>query len=116
MALLGETTLTRRRYEPDTWVEGERVAGASTDTPFMGSVQVLSGRERQVLPEGLRSRDGRKVYCDPGVLRAENQWAGEKADEVLIDGARFEVVKLEPDHPLIEHQKAWIVRVQEGAP
>lgn len=114
MALLGERPLVRRRYAPDTWVDGERVAGASTDTPFMGSVQVLSGRERQVLPEGLRSRDGRKVYCDRGVLRAEDQHTGDKADEVLVDGQRFQVVRVESEHELIEHAKVWLVQVQEG--
>lgn len=114
--LLGERELVRRRFTPDTWVEGRKVAGMATDTTFLGSVQVLRGRDREVLPEGLRSLDGRKVYCDQGTLQAEDQHAGTKADEVVIDGARFTVVRLEPDHPLIAHQKAWLVRVQEGTP
>jgi hypothetical protein len=114
--LLGEREHTRRRYASGSYADGRWVRGAATDTTFLGSVQVLRGRDRQVLPEGQRSLDGRKVYCDRGTLRTEDQHAGLSADEVLVDGVRFTVVHLESEHELIEHEKAWLIRVQEGAP
>jgi hypothetical protein len=114
MALLGETTLTRRRTAAPTWTDGRAVAGATADTSFQGSVQPLGGQDRQVLPEGLRQRDGRKVYCARGTLRTDDQHAGVPADQVLISGTAFTVVHVDADHPLLEHDRAYLVRGQEA--
>lgn len=116
MSRLGDKPLTRRRYEADTWTDGRPVAGASLDEPFMGSVQPMRGRDRQVLPEGLRSLDGKRIYCDRGTLRTEDQHANEKADEVLISGARYTVVHVDDEHEEIPHDRVIVVRVQEGTP
>lgn len=116
MSRLGDKEHTRRRYAADTYVDGRLVAGASTDTPFQGSVQPMRGRDRQVLPEGLRSLDGKRIYCDRGTLRAEDQHAGTKADEVLVNGARYTVVHLDDEHEEIPHDRALLIRVQEGTP
>jgi hypothetical protein len=112
---LGERTHTRRRYAADTLVSGRKVAGLATDSTFLGSVQPAPEKDRQVLPEGLRSRDVRKVYCDKGTLRTEDQHAGTKADEVVVDGAVFTVAHTDDSHEEISHQKAILVRKQEGA-
>ena len=116
MSRLGDREHTRRRYAADTYVDGRVVAGASADSPFQGSVQPLRERDRQVLPEGLRSGDLRKVYCDRNTLRTENQHTGEKADEVLVDGVVYTVVHTDDAHELIEHQRAYLTRKQEGTP
>ena len=116
MSRLGDRAHTRRRYVSDTYVAGRVVAGAATDTTFLGSVQPLKERERQVLPEGARMADSRKVYCDIGTLRTEDQHAGTTADDVLIDGYRYTVVHVDSSHELIPHDRAYLVRVQEGAP
>jgi hypothetical protein len=112
---LGDREHTRRRYAPDTWVEGEVVRGASVDTPFMGSVQPMRGKDREVLPEGIRSADLRKIYCDRGTLRTEDQGAGEKADEVVVDGRVYVVVHVDDSHELIPHDRAYLQKKQEGA-
>lgn len=113
MGLLGERSLTRRRYAAPTWTAGRPVAGSSSDTAFLGSVQPLRGRDRHVLPDGIRASDGRKVYCDRGTLRVDDQHTGDAADEVVIDGDVFTVVHVDSDHPLLEHDRAYLVRNQE---
>lgn len=115
MALLGETTLTRRRFAPSTYTAGRAVEGASVDTSFLGSVQPMPERDRKVLPEGLRARDARKVYCARGTLRIDDQHTGDRADQVLVAGNPFTVVHVDSSHELIPHDRAYLVRVQEGA-
>lgn len=112
---LGDRLHTRRRYAPDTWVDGEPVRGVATDDPFLGSVQPLRGRDRENLPEGIRSADLRKVYCDRYTLRTEDA-AGEKADEVVVDGVVYTVVHVDDSHELIEHDRAYLQKKPEGAP
>lgn len=113
MGLLGERELTRRRYEAPTWEDGRPVAGDSDDTTFRGSVQPTTGRDRHVLPEGIRASDGRKVYCDRGTLRVEDQHAGTPGDEVVIDSDVFTVVHVDSEHELLEHDRAYLVRRAE---
>ena len=115
MSLLGEQTLTRRRFEAGTWAAGRWTTGDSDDTSFTGSVQPMGGKDRQVLPEGLRHLDGRKVYCAQGTLRVDDQHAQVQADEVVIDSVAFTVVHVDSDHPLLEHDRAYLVRTQEAA-
>lgn len=113
MGRLGDRSLTRRRYATGAWTAGAWVPGAATDSTFTGSVQPLGGRDRQVLPEGLRQRDGRKVYCDRGTLRTDDQHTGNVADEVLINGIAYTVVHVDSSHELLEHDRAFLVRRQE---
>lgn len=115
MSLLGAITLTRRRFAPAYYVAGRPAAGPVTSTPFEGSVQPLKGRDREVLPEGVRSYDGRKVYCPVGTLRTEDQHTGVPADQVLIGADPYTVVHVDDDHRVIPHDRAYIVRLQEGA-
>jgi hypothetical protein len=114
MAFLGEIALTRRRFAATTYAAGRAVAGAATDTAFLGSLQPLRGRDRQVLPEGLRSYDGRKVYAPIGTLRTEDQHAGLPADQVLYGAVAFTVAHVDDDHREISHDRAFLVRLQEG--
>lgn len=114
MSLLGETTLTRKRAAAGAYTAGRWVAGGTSSTTFLGSVQPLPGKDRQVLPEGLRNRDGRKVYCDRGTLRVDSQHDGTSADVVEIDGVDFVVAHVDSEHPLLEHDRAFVVRAQEA--
>jgi hypothetical protein len=54
------------------------------------------------------------VYCARGTLRVEDQHAGTAGDEVLIDGVTFTVVHVDADHPLLEHDRAFVVRPPEA--
>jgi hypothetical protein len=113
-ALLGEVTLTRRRSTAPSYVDGRAVAGTTTDTTFQGSLQPMGGKDRQVLPEGLRQRDGRKVYCARGTLRVDDQLTGDVADQVLFGSVTFTVVHVDSDHREIPHDRALLLRAQEG--
>jgi hypothetical protein len=112
---LGDRALTRRRFGAPTYTAGRPSSPSYTDSTFQGSLQPMRGKDRQVLPEGLRQRDGRKVYCDRNQLRVDDQDDGTLADQVLVDGQAFTVVHVDSDHPLIEHDHVLILRTQEGS-
>lgn len=115
MALLGERDLVRRRFGTPTYVDGRPTTGTPADTTFRGSVQPMNGRDRQVLPEGVRAMDGKKVYCPRGTLRVDDQHAGISADQVLIDSVPYVVFHVDDEHPLIGHDRSYVMRVREGA-
>lgn len=114
---LGQREHVRRRYDPDTWTDGRVVRGGYTDTPVVGSLQPLRERDRQVLPEGLRSGDLRKLYAARDALRTEDQHSGTKADEVIDarTGFTFVVVHSDDAHEEIPHGRYYLQRRQEGA-
>lgn len=113
MARLGDRALVRRRFAAGSLVAGRYTPGASTDDAFTGSLQPLRGTDREVLPEGTRQTDSRKIYTDPDTLRTADQHSGLPADHVIVDGVAFVVVHVDSPHPIIPHQRAYIVRVQE---
>lgn len=115
MSLLGERDLVRRRFGATTWSAGRASVGASTDTPFRGSLQPMPERDRDVLPEGIRTRDARKVYCPRGTLRTDDQRAGLPADQVLDGGVAFTVIHVDSSHELLPHDRAYLLRTQEPA-
>jgi len=116
VSFLGEQSLTRRRFAAGVWTAGLWVEGAAVDSTFLGSVQPLKGKDRQVLEEGVRQRDGRKVYCDRGTLLTADQHSGTSADHVLIGSLEFVVMHVDDSHPLLPHDRAFLVRLQEAGP
>lgn len=114
MSFLGEETLTRIRFEPAEYVAGRAVEGDSDETDFLGSVQPMREKDRQVLPEGARMSDARKIYCLRGTLRVDDQHTGDAADQVLIGGSPFTVVHVDASHPLIMHDRAYVLREREA--
>lgn len=116
MSLLGQTSITRRRYTAGTRATtGYWTTPAATDTTILASVQEASGEDLQVLPEGERKREAVKVYTETAELRTANQHAGIQADRVVISSIVYEVAHTEQRHPLIPHYKALATRLQEGA-
>jgi len=116
VSLLGARPITRRRYGVGGYVDGYWVDGTPALDTVDASVQVLKGRDREALPEGVRASDGRKLYLDdPTALQTVQQSAAQRADEVLIDGAWFVVVHVGASHPLIPHVRALVVAIPEGA-
>lgn len=116
---LGQRPLTRRRFDktgPDTDADGFPITDNLTavDTTFQGSVQVLKGNQRQVMVEGVRVMAQKKLYCNTGTLRTEDDRLGIRADEVIDGAKRYTVVYTDDDHPLIPHQKAFLIEVQQG--
>jgi hypothetical protein len=115
MAFLAERELTRKRYSTQGYgTDGRPDTATGRTCTFRGSVQPLPERDRQVLPEGVRHRDGRKVYAARGTLRTANQHDGYPADRVRIDDVWYEVVHVDAEHRLIPHDRAFVLRIQEA--
>ncbi len=117
MTLLGEDTYTRRRYDGSAWVAGRWVQAASVDASFSASMQVLTGRNRQVSVEGLRIRADRYFLMEAlGFLRSDDQVTGVEADEIVVGSETFVVVHFDDAHRLIPHNVAYAVRKRESSP
>lgn len=114
MSLLGERTVTRRRYDGGAWTAGRWVPGAGVDVDFLASVQRLTGRDRSSLSEGDRARVNRKALTEMlGFIRTEDQHLGVEADDVVIDGIVHRVVHVDDEHPEIPYEMVYLVRNQE---
>ena len=115
MPLISNATVTRVRYTAGTRdSEGRYVAAIESAGDFSASVQGPDGQDLQTLPEGDRTKTVHKVYIDTDV-RAADQHAGTQADQLIIDGAVYEVRKVWPwrAESLIPHHKCLAVRVKE---
>lgn len=120
MPILGEQSVTRLRYVAGTvGADGRLVAGASTSSTVLASVQPVTGRQRQLLPEGLRQRVELIAYCTTE-LRTVDQVAGVPADRLVVAGETLEVVQVKqwPAAGPLPHYEAALVRLAEsgGAP
>lgn len=113
--ILGRVPLIRRRRTATRDAQGYTTF-SHQDTPFTGSLQPVGRRDREALPEGLRTTVERMVYTDPGTLRTTNQLTGDPADQVLHDGVLYEVVHVDTWIQLLSHDHAFLVRVQEPDP
>ncbi|NOT72456.1 MAG: hypothetical protein HOP09_14640 [Hyphomicrobium sp.] len=116
MALLGEESLVRVRRAADTYVAGVLVRAAEATVSFMGSVQPMSGSDRRMLREGgvTRIERGKKIYCAQGTLSAGDHVLGQPADVVRYGGRDYTVVHVDDEHPLIGHDRAYVVEVLEA--
>jgi hypothetical protein len=113
MTFLGQRTLTRRRYAAQTVsAAGERVRGATTDTPFLGALQ-SQGKDRAALREGERVSELWQVICPRGTLRAGDQRSSLEADEVVDGSAIYVVTRVQEDGGILPHQTATLVRRAE---
>lgn len=115
--ILGKEPATIYRYPPSTRDPdtGRTVEPEPEEIGFQGSFQPLDGKDREVLPEGVRHSETLKVYTRTA-LRTADQYDGSQADEVLYDGRRFVVYHVERYPRLLRHYKALLIRKQERAP
>jgi len=93
--------------------------GTPTDASIVATVQPLNGHDRQMLPEGFRQRVTRKVYTeDADGFRTVNQHAETAADRLVIDGATWEVFRVDEQDEygstFMNHHRCWIVRLDES--
>lgn len=77
------------------YVKGEWVEIAQQTLQIVASIQPLSGREIERLPEGDRIRESKKGYFVEAV-RPSSEITGAAADLVLIEGKQFQVYNVEP--------------------
>ena len=72
MLRLGLQSLTVTRQTAGSWVDGDWVDGASTETlTIRGSIQPMGLRELELFPEGERHREQRKLYSETELKVAE---------------------------------------------
>lgn len=95
LALLGTGTYMVTRPEAPTLVAG-RVVPATASAPFAttGSMQPLSGRDLQRLPEGDRATEQLWYFTTTRLQTAEVD-TGQVADVVDVDGEAYEVQTVE---------------------
>ncbi len=111
MSFFGQDRQARRRlagtYTNGRWVEGEY----ETFT-FNGSVQPLTGKAMDALPEGRRERASYTVYTETLLRGVES---GTNPDEVFVFGAWHEVFRVEPwQNGILPHYRAIIQKLNDA--
>jgi len=114
MSILGAEPITLRTFAASNdYTGGVYAPGAPTDTIISGSVQPLEGKDRQLLPEGERHRDGKKVYTKTA-LSPVDQYLATNAQHLIIDTIEYEVHNVKQQRSVIPHFKALVLRIQES--
>jgi hypothetical protein len=85
--------LTVTRYAAGSYVDGRWVEGVGSTFTIKASVQPLSDREMQLLPEARRNTETYNLFTDTQ-LRTAEQTQGKNADRVSIYGEMFEVLSV----------------------
>lgn len=110
------STYTVRRYEAGHYDRGRWVAGTSyTDMYIVASIQPLTGKERELLPEGERTKEVIRIYTKYGLRQAMEQ-QNVKGDRVTYKGRAYEVRRVDTwdfDFDGMAHIKALAVMVEE---
>lgn len=121
---LPQFTLTRKlpvtvyRKGKDTVVKGRPVPAVETSFIVEANVQPFNYRDLMVLPESDRTKEWIKVYVATSeILRTARQGSdGYDADEVLWNGERFKVMRLQSyKMGVLDHVKAVCARVEISA-
>lgn len=113
MIHINPQTLTVTRTGAQTIVNYQPVQGASTTFTITATVQPLTGRERQDLPEGYRAANLRKMYttADLNVISVEAQTY---SDTIALEDGTYEVfAKENRQSPFsdLSHYKYTLLRV-----
>ena len=111
--ILGAEPITRVRTAAGTrGTDGRFTAGASTSTTIQASVQPATDQDLQLLEEGYRRREAKRVYTT-SELRTASQHDATNADILTIGGVSFQVQVVDHERKIIPHYRAIVVRVQE---
>lgn len=110
--MLASGTITVSRPGTPLLVDGRlQSVASSTLGPFSASVQPLTGRDVERLPEGLRDKEARVVFTTAD-LRPANPAAGTLGDRVTFDGREFEVQSSEAWAELGNYRRCVLIRVR----
>lgn len=111
--MLGERAYTVQRRGAYTVVDGRMTPGATTTLQIRASIQPVSGRIRETLPEGIRQQVTMVAYTR-SVLRGLDHLTDLPPDRIEYRGELLEVADVMPWHeaPLAHHLVA-LVRAQE---
>ena len=114
--ILGEETIILRRYSSSyTWgSDGRATTEEPDESEILASVQPLRDHEIQILPEGERQFEQKKIYTSTA-LKTENQHDSTKADILVINEIEYKVMQVERQRSTYPHYKARIMRLQGAA-
>ena len=115
---LASESVTLRRPSGGAWNSSGAWSGDSTaDTTITASVQPFGARELQLLPEGWRSRQPRKIYTETE-LRTVDQHGETSADRIVdTDTVVYLVMSVERQRTLVglAHYKGTLLRLDEAS-
>lgn len=99
-----------------SYVDGRFVEGTEVENAIVASVQRLTMRERQLLPEGFRARETLKIYTEIENidLIQNDQIPIEEAAEFVFNGKRYSMLASEVWTYLIPHWKVTVVAKTDG--
>lgn len=112
MGLIPRQSLTVTRYAGGSKVNGKWVEGTPSTFTINASVQPLTPKEIELLPEGRRaSGENYKLYADPSpILKTVS--GDENPDKISIYSQDFEVFSIERwENSIISHIKYIVTRV-----
>lgn len=85
-------TYSVARYGAGTWTTGVFAKGSPTTVSVPGTVQPISGREFQAVPEGRRANEVRVIFT---AVALQTEGPSNSADVVTVDGETWEVFHVE---------------------
>jgi hypothetical protein len=88
--MIGLQPLTVYRKAAGSIVDGVWRRGAESDFTIQGVIQPLTNKDLELLPEGERVPNQRKLYTTSTLLSADPDTAQEP-DQVLYNGQRWQV-------------------------
>lgn len=103
--------LTVRRYAAGSFSAGIFQPGQMSEGTLVASVQPTATADREVLPEGLRSRQSFNLFASNALSRGDES-AGKPADRVQIGGEWYECAAVLPwQNNLLPHHQMIVVRI-----
>jgi len=114
IAKFGRAVIVNRRAPGDYDGDGEWVEGALTVVPMTMSIQPSTGRDRQLMPEGVRTENIKKVYSE-AALQGDDEDSKTIAD-IIVDGAlKYKVVIVETnDANFLNHHRIFAQLITES--
>lgn len=92
------------------WIEGDNT---TAQFDIQGSLQPITGNDLQLLPDGLKRTDVRKLYTKTE-LRSINDDTEQEADKITIDGSDYEVHSVEKwVGRRLQHYKVLLVKEEK---
>lgn len=110
--ILGAQPITLQRFTAGVGADRRGTLTLESETTIMASVQPLTDRQRQALPELLRQSVDKRLYTRSEV-RTVDQLNGTPGDRIVIDGEVFEVVAVKRWPQLLAHYEVDIQRAKE---
>lgn len=92
--MLGAQLVTVTRRGPVTWIEGLPQRPPPDNFTLRASVQAMSGRQLERVPEGLRSHDWQNLYAPTTPVLRTAEADGPEADLVTVGGVTYEIQRV----------------------